>query len=341
MTRQALAGFIVINIVVSLVVVIGIILIWDYTQEDETPSRQPSSGITSNPPLTRDVAAVPDAGLSGTIGVMEITMEAQQRRVMTLEAIAATAGQQLPTDTPFVNSGVDDEVPPIEPSILTQIILPPGINSGGGSNDGAATTPEPDDGCERYTVQDGDVCSTIAQRFEVDTIELIQLNNIDPDCITLIPGQVLRIPGPNCQIPPTIPPPTPTPTITRTPFTIGTFVSTNTPEPTAAPSDADVRITSVSNAGRVIDEQVRIQNFGDQAVNLRNWRLSDSQGNSFVFPEALIQPNQPIIIYTRVGQNAPAALYWNQTTAMWDSGETVTLENAEGTVQSEFVIEGE
>lgn len=333
MTRQALAGFIVINIVVSLVVVVGIIAIWDYTQEDDEPIiRRPPESSNLTPVMNSNPGGLPAEGYVGTIGALEITSEAQARRILTLEAGAEAAGQSYPTETPFVNPPVvDSDVPTLDPSVFPRLTLP--VNPPG---DAGAATQVPDDGCQRYVIQVGDTCSAIAEGFNVDTNELIVLNDIDPNCQGLIPGEELRIPGPNCQPPPTV---TPTPTITRTPFIIGTFVATNTPAPTAV--SADVRIVEVANPGNVRQEQVQIRNFSEAAVNLRDWTLSDAQGNTFTLPNALIQPEQSVIIYTRVGQNTPAAFYWNQTVAIWQIGDVARLADAGGTIQSEYTIQGE
>lgn len=59
------------------------------------------------------------------------------------------------------------------------------------TSEGIATpTPEP----FRYVVQDGDMLSALAQRFDVDPTEIIQANTIGDDNNLLV-GQVLIIPG--------------------------------------------------------------------------------------------------------------------------------------------------
>ncbi|MFA7407417.1 MAG: LysM peptidoglycan-binding domain-containing protein [Anaerolineaceae bacterium] len=55
-----------------------------------------------------------------------------------------------------------------------------------------------------YVVQEGDNCTTIAEKFEVDVEVLLVLNNLDGRCF-ITPGQTILIPAPGQQLP------TPTP----------------------------------------------------------------------------------------------------------------------------------
>jgi len=46
-----------------------------------------------------------------------------------------------------------------------------------------------------YTVQDGDTCSEISAEFDVSIRDIVELNNLSPDCGLLFAGQVLLIPS--------------------------------------------------------------------------------------------------------------------------------------------------
>ncbi len=321
MTRQALAGFIAINIIVSVAVVMMIILLWDATHEQDPiiVTRVHSTVVTATGQRLDVVTMV--VLISATPGA----------------PVADSGGQgpatEVPTFTTF--DSTSEGVPTLDPEILGNVTLPPSAGGSGGDGD-SVSTGAPDDGCQRYVVVSGDTCGSIAERFEVDTGTLISLNDIDAACQSLQVGQELRIPGPSCQPPPTF---TLTPTITSTPFTLGTFVVTNTPAPTA--TDADVQIVQLFNFGDVTLEVVEIQNQGEEVVALGGWTLSDIEGNIYTFPDIRIQPNTIIRIFTRVGQNTPGALYWNETVPVWEVGDVATLSDGAGAIQSMFEVESE
>jgi LysM repeat protein len=63
------------------------------------------------------------------------------------------------------------------------------------STGGGAATPTPRAGSRTYEVQSGDTCADIAANQGVSVEDLIALNDLDPGCTTLQPGQELKIPG--------------------------------------------------------------------------------------------------------------------------------------------------
>jgi LysM repeat protein len=336
MTRQALGGFIAINIVVSIVVAILIIFVWSETNEDKpivvTRIVRDTNDVNNDGGDGTVAGAIPNAAYEQTITSLNAERTAQAREIATLENFAATQGFVIETEVPRTEAPVDTGgVPTLPSDILDSITLPPG--SGGASSSGGPVTPTPNDGCVRYFVEQGDTCGSIAGNFNVDVDDLINLNGIDAACLTLRLDQEIKIPGPSCQSPPTV---TATPTITRTPFVFGTFSVTNTPVATS--TSADVEIVQVLQAGDVTAEQVEIRNTGVDVVEMDEWTLEDADGNVFTFPDLRMQPNQVIRVFSRVGQNTPAALYWNQTVAVWASGEIVTLSDGSGAPQSVLAV---
>lgn len=59
-----------------------------------------------------------------------------------------------------------------------------------------------------YEVEEGDSLWSIAQKFEVDMLTLIKLNNLDPASPNIRVGDKLTIPGPDTQLPTETPLPT-------------------------------------------------------------------------------------------------------------------------------------
>lgn len=338
MTRRALAGFIVINVVVSIAVAVLIILVWDRTHErDQIVVTRPFPVTSEANNSTFAPGALPDEAYQRTITALNNQSTQQSHRMGTLEAVAATSGFEVPTETPFVATGPAIEgVPTLDPAILGIITLPPGAASSG-DNTGAGQTTDsatlPDDGCDRYVVESGDNCALIANQFGVSPADLIELNGINATCSDLQAGQTVRIPGPLCQLPATT---APTPTITNTPFLIGTFSITNTPAPTA--ESAQVQIVQILNFGDITREQVDIENTGDEVIEMEGWTLVDAQDNVFTFPRMRMQAGQIVRIFSQLGQNTPGALYWNLTSPVWQENEIATLYDASGSVQATYTV---
>ncbi len=334
MTRRALGGFVLINIVVSVVAALLIITI-----------ASPSDDGNEQPQVTRRVVVytattqpgvLPPAALEGTIFALNSTIQA-------LESQLGNGGPILPPsnggqETPQPNTdNVPSGVPTLNPTLVALATIPNLNLTTPGAPDEATggDQPTPADGCQRYVVVPGDSCSAIADRLDVNVDDLIEINGLSEAC-PLNVDDVLRIPGEGCKPPEA---PTGTPTATNTPFVFGTFSVTNTPAPTA--TEADVQILQILNAGVTSSEQVDIQNTGDAVVSLQGWTLTDSEDNVFTFPDLLLQSGQIIRIFTRVGQNTPAALYWNLTTAVWTTGELATLTDGSGQTQSTFTVGGQ
>jgi len=99
---------------------------------------------------------------------------------------------------------------------------------------------------------------------------------------------------------------------------------------------ADVVISVASNAQtRVGKEYVLLLNFG-QDVRLTNWILSDDDGNTFVFPEFILNSGEMVRIHSGEGQNGLLDLYWQSNESIWDNGDTVTLRNSSGGIVDQF-----
>jgi LysM repeat protein len=351
MTRQSLAGFIFINVIVSVLVALGIIFIFDETSDEPQTivTRVVPIEVTgAGPPA--EPGQLPADAFQRTIVALDATVEDQSDQIATQRSRLEAAGLADPTRTPRPNeSSTDDsDVPALPDEILEGITLPA---SAGGSRGDTNPTPDNnsadtgsasvgDDGCQRYTVQQGDACSIIADRFDVTVAELLALNNeINANCTNLQVEQVILIPGETCQPPTPAPTDTPIPTATRTPFAIGTFAITNTPIPTAA--NAEVEITQILNFGDVTTEVVEIRNTGTGVVDLQGWRLENGRGLVYEFPDARLQPTAIIRIFSRVGQNTPGALYWNQTVNVWEENATATLLDADEQIQDVYTVSSE
>jgi len=97
------------------------------------------------------------------------------------------------------------------------------------------------------------------------------------------------------------------------------------------PPDAEipVEIVSVVGAGTLGSEVVIIQNNGDASVQLTGWSLKDENGNVYLFPEVTLYTGA-IQVHTASGTNTPIDFYWDLREAIWESGDTAQLYDAQG-----------
>ena len=97
-------------------------------------------------------------------------------------------------------------------------------------------------------------------------------------------------------------------------------------------------ISNIIGAGSASDEKVTIERRGAGQLSMSGWKLEDTNGNVFVFPDLTLYENGAIIIHTGAGMNTVIDLYWNETQSVWQEGETATLLDPLGNIQATYRI---
>jgi LysM repeat protein len=184
------------------------------------------------------------------------------------------------------------------------------------------------DGPTTHTVQPGETLGSISLQYDVPLADIMAANGIsDPNVLQV--NQVLIIPIGGL---PTV---TPQPTATATPNVAPS------PIPTEPPAEGEViiEITEVIGLGNLADEAVNIVNSGNRSVALVDWELSDADGIVYTFGQVTLFGNDAsILVHTETGQDTASDLYWGLEQPVWESGETVTLTDNEGTLRATFTI---
>ncbi|MCB0009732.1 MAG: LysM peptidoglycan-binding domain-containing protein [Anaerolineales bacterium] len=189
-------------------------------------------------------------------------------------------------------------------------------------------TAEADDGPPTYTVKQGDTLGTISVEFDVPLEDIMEANGLsDPNVISV--GQELIIPIGG------IPEPTPAPTATSETAVLPSPIPTQALEV----GEVNVEISGVTGAGELSQEAVTITNLGDRPVGLSGWKIRTEGGTEYTFGLfTLFGDGSAVILHTESGVDSLGELYWGQTESLWQPGETVTLLDAEGSVQATFVV---
>ncbi len=324
MNRRALIVFVILNIAISVGVALLVIVLWQ-SMQDETetiPEVQVFEVVitaTPGPTQTPWIVTVQGPAVAGPV---------------------FTPGPGEPTVAPTLNADV-------LPQVATNIALTQQAGGAAVSESGEIT----------YTVQDGDNPSIIAEAFDVSLTDFLCINDLgtidDPEFI--FPGDVVKIPGPGFVCEPgavvvdageeetptetgdggETGPAGATPDSSLADAAEAALGETPIPTVTLAPTaaDAQVVVTQVVGAGDVTSEGVVIRNQGG-LVDMEGWTLYDTQGNVFTFPDYRLFSNGAVTVYSRVGENTAAALFWDETRAVWQPGDVVSLADAIGEVQS-------
>ena len=170
---------------------------------------------------------------------------------------------------------------------------------------------------QAYRVQPGETLGEIALAFDISVEELLELNGrSDPDAIGQ--GEIVYVPAP-IEAGDTSP----------DAFT-AQQVDPNLP--------VEVEIVTVVSVGDLDTERVQIRGIGDGSVTLTAWQLADEDGNRYVFPTLVLFNGGAVNVFSRAGVDTVVSLYWGQTQAVWSSGETLRLVDADGRLRAIYTI---
>jgi LysM repeat protein len=197
----------------------------------------------------------------------------------------------------------------------------------------ATETPTPDvpvDSVEEvYVVQPGDTMLVIATRYEVSVDDILKANNLsDPNFV--FAGQRLVIPiqggSPVSQ----------------------TVSSQTTPEPAASESEATatpavapegVRITAVTGAGDLPNEQIILVNDSDTPFSLQGWQLQQGDGTAYTFrSDVPFFPGGSIRLHSGAGSDTSIDFYWGLAEAAWQTGDEAKLVSAGGETVASYIV---
>jgi len=114
-------------------------------------------------------------------------------------------------------------------------------------------------------------------------------------------------------------------------------VPTEVPKPVEYPIGL-VEFGNIIGSGSAANEVVIVQRLGDGELQMADWKLQDTNGNIFTFPDLTLYKDGAVYIHTAAGMNTVIDLYWNKTEPVWQVGETATLIDPLGNIQATYQI---
>ena len=143
------------------------------------------------------------------------------------------------------------------------------------------------DNCLLHVMQSGDTPFGVADRYGADRNLLLLANNLTVETsVRLQIGDELIVPLEGCNIA----------------GETGENPAFAAAIATLDPNIIDIELVAYEGLGDITSEVIRLRNNGAQ-LNITDWTLSDSSGNSYVFPELLLFNDAEINLYTRSGRS--------------------------------------
>lgn len=252
---------------------------------------------------------------SVTIVTVEIIITATpdpSQRQITVAATNRPGQVDLPDDLAAVDADAT-----IDPAQLDAVSLGSSVQNR--DTDETATQSK----CIFHSVVSGDTVSGVAQRYGVNFLLMLEVNNLTVNsAVNLQIGDTLLVPLEGCNLE------------SQSTETVG---AVDPPAVESSAESAQIQIVEVEGMGDITAEGIRLRNTGG-TVNLTGWILSDAAGNSFSFPELMLFPDAQITLYTRSGTHTPDTLFWGKDQAVWQDGDVLTLADAAGQIQATIPI---
>lgn len=325
--RGSVLILVIINVIVTVVVAYGAIQFFNSRSGSQSPQQVVITVpvlITStvNPEMTENVRIITATPLPGTPGIVA-----------------------LPTGLLEELEGTAAVVPTIDPVLLA------------GSSALQETATALPENCVLHTVAAGDTPFGIAEQYGVNGNELMAVNGLDETSASFMQiGDILIVPLEGCsltaaalqaldadvsteEVDESAVTEESTDDLVATVAPTSAVTPTRTPTATLPPTatNAQVEIVRVLSPGDINAEGVDIRNNG-AVVDLTGWELSSSSGETYTFPQQRVFTGGVLTVYSRVGTDTPQAKFWGRDTAIWRSGETLTLTDGAGRVQSTYRV---
>lgn len=235
---------------------------------------------------------------------------------------------------------------PPPPALATEslAVLPPSDSAGNAVSNGAAVadpqgngsdapislptnTPLPPGEQTTYTVEQGDILSTIAGRFNVTVDELVEINRLsNPNSIYVGQSLVVPVRGDSIEVE----------------NDSGGEASAESADSTAddavsPPSAQSLAIGAIENVGTA-EEAVFLINDTNRGFSLEGWQIEKENGPTYDFDDLQLLPGNGLRVFSGSGENSTVARYWGRDGALWEPGSVAILTNEQGEVVDRYTV---
>ncbi len=210
-------------------------------------------------------------------------------------------------------------IAPVEDNVVT---VPPTLTPVAGAQDQNAQ------GQPVHEIASGETLGQIAASYEVAVADIVAANNMNSENDILNVGQKLLIPVATAV---------PEQVASLALPTSAVVELATLPPPNL---DANVTIQSIVDLGIPSTEAVEIVAPSDDAspIPMGGWKIIGSNGREFTFPEYTLYASGKVKIYSGAGLNTATDLYWNQTSAIWSSGDSLNLVDPDGNTRATYTV---
>lgn len=102
--------------------------------------------------------------------------------------------------------------------------------------------------------------------------------------------------------------------------------------------DRLLRIEGVFGAGEIQVEYILLRNPSNTSVDLAGWLIVADGGRNYRFPNLTLYSKGAVSIYTGPGTDTVTELHWNSDSALWASGDLLTLFDSQGNEHTQFTV---
>ena len=86
------------------------------------------------------------------------------------------------------------------------------------------------------------------------------------------------------------------------------------------------------------NEHIVLERTGEGFLLLAGWQVKDGSGNTYTFPQLTLYKGGMINLNSRAGEDTVQDLFWGLTSAIWSSGKTVFLYDAQNVLRASYII---